>query len=627
MITLALAILASTTTAVVAAPSAEATGASVVLNGHGFGHGRGMGQYGAYGYAVDSGWSGDQILDHFFGGTRSGNVGNPEMTVQLTGFDRANAVGVTSSSDFWVGGPAGAVRVSGGSAATLTRSGSSWQLTTSRGGCGAGVDGGPWALPTVPEAAPTADPGADASRLLRFCANGTGYRGKLRMATDGGATRVVNVLDTESYLRGVVPRESPASWGDAAGGRGLEALKAQAVAARSYSISENRSPVAKTCDTQSCQVYGGAAQNNSWIEDGRTDRAIAGSAGQVRLRSGAVVRTEFSSSSGGYTAGGTFPAVIDTGDSRSPNASWTQTVDGSAISAAFPSIGTFSALQITSRNGLGADGGRVLTMNVVGTAGTVRTTGDAFRAALGLKSNWFTPVGPTERWWELRDGYDAGRAQHSVYYGGPNATTLSCDINGDQRSDLIAYENGTWYIRTSVDSGPATVFTYGAPGWIPVCGDWDGNGTSGIGVYNPATNTWYLRNIAGPGPADATFSYGFPGTIPVVGDWDGNGTKTIAVYDPSKGKWWMRNTNTPGPPNTITQYGFPGTTPAPGDFNGDRRTDLAVVANGRWYIRTSPGPGNPDRIVDYGLATDQPLTGNWDGTPGDGIGVSRPGRR
>ncbi len=238
-----------------------------------------------------------------------------------------------------------------------------------------------------------------------------------------------------------------------------------------------------------------------------------------------------------------------------------------------------------------------------------------------------TPVGPTERWWELRDGYDAGRAQHSVYYGGPNATTLSCDINGDQRSDLIAYENGTWYIRTSVDSGPATVFTYGAPGWIPVCGDWDGNGTSGIGVYNPATNTWYLRNIAGPGPADATFSYGFPGTIPVVGDWDGNGTKTIAVYDPSKGNWWMRNTNTPGPPNTITQYGFPGTTPAPGDFNGDRRTDLAVVANGRWYIRTSPGPGNPDRIVDYGLATDQPLTGNWDGTPGDGIGVSRPGRR
>jgi len=239
----------------------------------------------------------------------------------------------------------------------------------------------------------------------------------------------------------------------------------------------------------------------------------------------------------------------------------------------------------------------------------------------------FSPTLNTERWWELRNGYNSGPAGYSVYYGGPNATTLSCDVNGDGRDDLIAYENGTWYIRTSVDSGPATVFNYGAAGWIPVCGDWDGNGTAGIGVYNPATSTWYLRNTPGPGVADAIFSYGFAGTTPIVGDWDGNGTKTIGVYDPSKGNWWTRNNNSAGAPSAITQYGFPGTTPAPGDFNGDRRTDLAVVANGRWYIRTNPGPGQPDRTFDYGLPTDQPLTGNWDGTPGDGIGVSRPGHR
>jgi len=264
---------------------------------------------------------------------------------------------------------------------------------------------------------------------------------------------------------------------------------------------------------------------------------------------------------------------------------------------------------------------------VVGSNSTVRTTGDSFRVALGLRSNWFTPVGPNERWWELRDSANSGPAGYSVYYGGPNATTLSCDVNGDGRDDLIAYENGTWYIRTSVDSGPATVFNYGAAGWIPVCGDWDGNGTAGIGVYNPATSTWYLRNTPGPGVADAIFSYGFAGTTPIVGDWDGNGTKTIGVYDPSKGNWWTRNNNSAGAPSAITQYGFPGTTPAPGDFNGDRRTDLAVVANGRWYIRTNPGPGQPDRTFDYGLPTDQPLTGNWDGLPTDGIGVTRAGVR
>src|SRR5665648_49127 len=53
------------------------------FTGHGWGHGRGMGQYGALGYAVDHGWSHLEILDHFYGGTARGNIGNPEMSVEL----------------------------------------------------------------------------------------------------------------------------------------------------------------------------------------------------------------------------------------------------------------------------------------------------------------------------------------------------------------------------------------------------------------------------------------------------------------------------------------------------------------------------------------------------------------
>src|SRR5665647_1891925 len=53
------------------------------FTGHGWGHGRGMGQYGALGYAVDHGWGYRQILDHFYGGTAVGSVGNPEMRVEL----------------------------------------------------------------------------------------------------------------------------------------------------------------------------------------------------------------------------------------------------------------------------------------------------------------------------------------------------------------------------------------------------------------------------------------------------------------------------------------------------------------------------------------------------------------
>jgi hypothetical protein len=55
-----------------------------------------------------------------------------------------------------------------------------------------------------------------------------------------------------------------------------------------------------------------------------------------------------------------------------------------------------------------------------------------------------------------------------------------------------------------------------------VVGDWDGNGTTTIGLYRPSTNTYYLRNSNSYGAPDITIaSWGAPGDIPVVGDWNG----------------------------------------------------------------------------------------------------------
>ena len=68
----------SATSAVTAAVSGDVT-----FSGHGWGHGRGMGQYGALGYAVDHGWSYGQILAHYYSNTTSGSIGNPEISVNL----------------------------------------------------------------------------------------------------------------------------------------------------------------------------------------------------------------------------------------------------------------------------------------------------------------------------------------------------------------------------------------------------------------------------------------------------------------------------------------------------------------------------------------------------------------
>src|SRR5439155_14101177 len=124
-----------------------------------------------------------------------------------------------------------------------------------------------------------ADPGNDVHKMVSICQPDGSirhYRGSLTMTYGDGANRTINTVLMEDYLRGVVPRESPASWGDSGNGKGMEALKAQAVAARSYALGEGgedggRHSYAKTIDYTLCQVYGGAGTDVQRIIDERPD--------------------------------------------------------------------------------------------------------------------------------------------------------------------------------------------------------------------------------------------------------------------------------------------------------------------------------------------------------------------
>ena len=211
------------------------------------------------------------------------------------------------------------------------------------------------------------------------------YRGSIR-AVNGtlGENRTVNLVPLDRYVQGVVPREMPAAWGGDGGGAGMHALRAQAVAARSYGLAQTRYSYARTCDTQSCQVYGGAGYRAAVnAEDGGptpivgnespfANQATTDTAGVVLVAHGAVVSTMYSASSGGYTNdAGAFPAVPDEGDQYSPlpdRHNWTTTLSVATIEAAYPQIGTLQLLRIAARNGLGEDGGRVRSMEIVGTA-------------------------------------------------------------------------------------------------------------------------------------------------------------------------------------------------------------------------------------------------------------------
>jgi len=366
-----------------AAPGDVNVGLAMVIEGQGNGHGRGLSQYGAVGWSTIYGKDWTWILDHYYGGTSMGAVpAGTRMTVRLTAQDNLQTAVIASGGNaFWVGGTPGyftsmvarEVASSGGQYTYQVwgKTGTA-ECPSSNDSLASWVSLGPVTtvagLPSVTFSVPGADdPATPAASLLGVC-DAAGavrhYRGNI-FASNGtsGENRTMSDVEIESYVRGVIPRESPASWADRGNGTGINALKAQAVAARSYGLAQGggitnrRYTYAKTCDTTNCQVYGGAGTRASAtanvvvIEDSRSDRAVAETALMIRVRAATPlvpVSTEFSSSNGDRTAGVNFPAVDDPGDKidYNPYSRWTRVLDLESFAARF-GLATITKIEVS----------------------------------------------------------------------------------------------------------------------------------------------------------------------------------------------------------------------------------------------------------------------------------------
>ena len=201
------------------------------------------------------------------------------------------------------------------------------------------------------------------------------------------------MVGLESYLRGVVPAEMQANWH-------LEALKAQAVAARTYTVTSLK-PYADydICATTECQEYRGVA-----VEHPRSDRAIADTAGQVLTYGGQFARTYYHSDSGGVIASSAEvwnrarPYLVAHTDVEisSPHRRWEKVVDGAEVAASLEQrgkgVGTVLALRILSYS----ESGRVTSLEVTGSAGSTVLSGTKLTKLLrewGLKSTRFAMAG------------------------------------------------------------------------------------------------------------------------------------------------------------------------------------------------------------------------------------------
>ena len=347
------------------APGTARAGVSWVVNGHGFGHGVGMSQYGAYGYATH-GFGYRAILAHYYTGTTIGTIGGPRVVRVLVGIDGGDV------------GFSGATSACGraldvNSTYAVHRARSSVQLRSAGGrslaNCG-------------PELR-AAGPGT-----IRI--DGVAYRGALEVVptrSDPGSLNAVNAVAVDQYVKGVIANESPPSWPPAA-------LEAQAIAARSFALSSSVGGNGFDLynDTRS-QVYGGIDS-----ETASSNAAAAATRGQVVLYQGQVAATFFSACSGGHTEsiqnvffGPPVPYLVgvpDPYDGACPLHTWTLRFSGAEISAKLGGYldGQLKQVVVTKR---GASP-RIVWARLVGTGGTTKIRGDQLQSALGAYDRWMT---------------------------------------------------------------------------------------------------------------------------------------------------------------------------------------------------------------------------------------------
>ncbi|MER3434078.1 MAG: sporulation protein [Leptolyngbya sp. ERB_1_1] len=211
------------------------------------------------------------------------------------------------------------------------------------------------------------------------------YRGRVYLVPTGKGLTAVNYVDLEQYLFSVLGSEMNGNWPQ-------EALKAQAVAARSYALHERqdaRNGIFDLGDTAGWQVYNGVQSESTG-----TQQAVTATTGQVLTYNNQVINAVFHSSAGGCTENVEevwmqplpyLRSVKNNFDQGSPVNEWSKTFSAAELGNRF-GVGNLQRMEpVTKTSGCG----RVKTMRVVGDRGSKVVKGDTIRDALGLKSTFF----------------------------------------------------------------------------------------------------------------------------------------------------------------------------------------------------------------------------------------------
>ncbi|HKH47331.1 MAG TPA: PQQ-dependent sugar dehydrogenase [Thermoanaerobaculia bacterium] len=232
---------------------------------------------------------------------------------------------------------------------------------------------------------------------------------------------------------------------------------------------------------------------------------------------------------------------------------------------------------------------------------------------------------PSEARFLFSDLHLSGLPDKSLRFGTPgnSAVPLAGDWNGDGKTTIGTWEpaTGRFRLKSTLTRGPANV-TFVLParsGAIPLAGDWNGDGRDSVGYYDPATATFQLRNALSAGKLDVTLRYGTPGNawLPITGDWNGDGRDTVGLYDPATSTFHLKNTFKGGNDNLTIQLGPAGSNwlPLAGDWDGDGRDGIGLYdpETGVFRLKNALRSGAADYVFQFGPVAGGgvPLVGEW----------------
>jgi len=323
------------------------------------------------------------------------------------------------------------------------------------------------------------------------------YRGMVRVLPDGDRLQAVNLLGLEHYLASVVGSEMPASWP-------AEALRAQAVAARTYALAQLKpeAPFDLRSTVASQAYLGTEAETDS------TRSAVATTRSQVLRHGGSLIDAVFHSSSGGSTENSgelwnrqlPYLVSVPDQDKLSPWHQWSVRFEPDQLRNAFRETGGASRIEVLAASSTG----RVRRARVIGPAGSLDLSGSELRQRLGLRSTlvqfrFEPPLAPGPA-----GGITTATAE-------ANAEAAALSRYDGQRRDGDARSTASWYRggnRAPAGSSGAGLPAGGPPPPLPGA---DGRGERSAAVALEPTITAQLRQepLAMPLPALEVVGRGF----------------------------------------------------------------------------------------------------------------------